>query len=162
MPVSAIFLHLAEFNHLLISPMKRSLPALVVAFFLSPLGILAKPSLAEYLPADAWGVIEVENIATLQKEVGEGPFGKMWDSPAMKELKGYLLEEMMDFPEDEEGEAPQELFDRILGLTEKFSGQAALSLGGLEQIVFEEKEAKVDNPQIVYLAETDATLAELE
>tara|TARA_B100001123_G_scaffold417520_1_gene520357 strand:- start:1133 stop:2971 length:1839 start_codon:yes stop_codon:yes gene_type:complete len=162
MPVSAIFLHLAEFNRLLISPMKRSLPALVVAFFLSPLGVLAKPSLAEYLPTDAWGVIEVENIATLQKEVGEGPFGKMWDSPAMKELKGYLLEEMMDFPEDEEGEATKELFDRILGLTEKFSGQAALSIGGLEQIVFEEKEAKADNPQIVFLAETDATLAELE
>ena len=69
MPVSATFPRLAEYNFQYTHPMKRFLPALVAAIFICPLGLLAKPSLAEYLPADSWAVIEIEDFVTLKKEV---------------------------------------------------------------------------------------------
>ena len=140
--------------------MKRLINSLALVAVLFPSALAAKEKLADFLPADSWAVVEVEDLSALKEDLEKGPFGEMLDSPAMKKMKN-LFEEGMDLPKGEEGEAIQEMFDRMKAWSEKFSGQIAFSVGGLEDVMrLPDDDARL--PEIIFLAETTGTAKELQ
>lgn len=140
--------------------MKHLIHYLVFAASLLPLGLGAKGKLADYLPADSWVVAEVEDLDALKEDLEKGPFGELWDSPAMEKIKKLLDENMLDFPEGEEGEVAKELIERLTTWSEKSTGQVAFSISGLEDVMkLPDDDAR--QPEIIFLAETEATSKEL-
>ncbi|MBG30356.1 MAG: hypothetical protein CMI31_10210 [Opitutae bacterium] len=140
--------------------MKHLINCLALVAVILPYSLAAKENLADYLPPDAWVVVEVENLAALEKDMKEGPFGEMWKSSPMENLK-KLFEEGMDFPDGEEGEAIEGMFDRLKAWREKFTGQVAFSAAGLEDIM-ELPDDDAHLPEIIFLAETTGTAKELQ
>ena len=139
--------------------MKRLINSLALVAALLPAVLPAKVKLADYLPADSWAVVEVENLDALRKDLEKGPFGEMWNSPAMEKVKKLFDESMMDLPEEEEGEAIKEMFERLKAWSEKFDGQVAFSIGGLEDVMqLPDDDAR--QPEIIFLAETTGTSKE--
>ncbi|MFP6854146.1 MAG: hypothetical protein VB980_00075 [Opitutales bacterium] len=130
--------------------MNRLINYLALFAVLVPSLLTAKQNLADYLPADSWAVAEVENLDALKKDVEKGPFGEMWNSPAMEKVRKLVDESMMDFSEEgEQGEAIKEMLDRMKGWSEKFSGQVAFSIGGLEDILeLPDEDARL--PEIIF------------
>ncbi|MFP6900397.1 MAG: hypothetical protein VCA36_05610, partial [Opitutales bacterium] len=141
--------------------MKRLIVYLVLAVSILPCGLGAKPRLADYLPADAWGVLEVEDLDALTEDMEKGPLGELWNSPAMERIREYLGEDIFDLPDGEDAELAKEMIERLQGWGEKLSGQIAFSIGRLEGIIKAEEGDEAAMPEIILLAETEATAKEL-
>ena len=141
--------------------MNRLIISFLLASCLLPCGLVAEPKLADYLPADAWGVIEVEDMEALTKDLEKGPLSEIWESPAMASVRKYLDLEELDFPDSETGEASKELVDRLLVWSEKLSGQIAFSIGGLDDVFKGQQPEDAIMPEIIFLAETKGTAKEL-
>ena len=127
-------------------------------FLIIPSLLFAKVRLAEYLPDNAWVTMEVDDLDKLQTDLKEGPFGKIWEHPGIKQLRERLPKA---FPENPENGPSKELFERMMEFGEQFSGQVAFAFGGVENMLEVDDDDEHGLPEVVLLAETEMTPEDL-
>ncbi len=130
-----------------------------LVFFVLTLLLSAKKRLAEYLPENAWVTMEIENLGKLQTELNEGPFGKIWNHPAIDKVRARLIKQ---FPKNAENGPSKEFLDRMIEFSEKLTGQVAFGFGGVENMLETDENDKRGLPEAVLLADTTMTSDDLE
>lgn len=139
--------------------MKSHLARLLITFLALPLGLRGESTLSAYVSEDAWGVVEIENVADLLNDARNGPFGKLWTDEVEERLVEWWKEEAL--PKGRENrENAQELIERVRDLAGKFKGRVTFSVGGdfgriLEALAADDEKNAI--PEILFLADTEAS-----